>query len=181
MVLTECLLKLIPCDVLRVLGGITVIVLPLSSCSAKLVGGQKNSVSASSMDDIQLLIDLSKPIVFLERVFGAVEGRGPKLHELRKSGFWSAGVLATSLSVLDEGFQQPSLLSHDGNQIIHRRLRQFLLFILRFQLNFLTFLFFFDHVIFIHFLIVIVGSFVVDQLLLDFFFFLAMICACGGR
>ena len=96
-------MKFVPSDILRVLGGITVIVLPLSSCSAKLVGGQKKSVSASSMDDIQLLIDLSKPIVCLERVFGAVEGGRSKLHELRESGFWSAGVLATSLSVLDKG------------------------------------------------------------------------------
>ena len=82
MVLAECLLKLIPCDVLRVLGGITVIVPPLSSCSDKLVGGQKNSVSASGMDDIQLLIDLAKPIVSFGRVFSMLEGGRPKLHEL---------------------------------------------------------------------------------------------------
>ena len=86
-----------------------------------------------------------------------------------------------SLSVLDEGFQQPGLVGHDENQIIHRRLGQFLFFVLRFHLNFFTLLFFFGYIVFIHLLIVIVGSFVVSQLLLDFFFFLAMICACGGR
>ena len=88
---------------------------PLSSCSNELVGYQEDSVPSSGMDNIQLLIDLSKPIVSLERVFGVVEGGRLKLHEFRESCFWSAGVLVASLLVLDEGFQQPSLLSHDGN------------------------------------------------------------------
>jgi hypothetical protein len=46
------------------------------------VGGQENSVSASSMDDIQFLVDLGKPIVGLKRVFRVIKGGRPKLHKL---------------------------------------------------------------------------------------------------
>ena len=115
----EGFLEFLPGDILGVFRGIATVIPRISCCSNELEGCQKNSVPSSGMDDIKFPIDLSKPIVCLEGVFGAVEGGRSKLHELRESCFCSTGVLAASLSVLDKGLQWPSLLCHDGNQIIH--------------------------------------------------------------
>ena len=101
MILTECLLKFLPGDIFGILKGIAVIIPPFSSYSNELVGGQENSVSASGMDDVQLLIDLAKPIVGFERILGMIKGGRPKLHKLRKSCLGSADVLTSSVSVLD--------------------------------------------------------------------------------
>ena len=69
MVFPECLLKFNPCDILRILRGIAIVVPPFSNCSDKLVGCQEDSVSASGVDDFQLLVNLTKPIVGFERIF----------------------------------------------------------------------------------------------------------------
>ena len=74
MVLPEDFLEFIPGDALRIFRYSAEVVPPLSCCSNELVSFQKDFIPSSSMNDIQLLIDFSKPIIGLEGVFNAVKG-----------------------------------------------------------------------------------------------------------